>query len=35
MFRLDMGVASVMSALPIMIPLVFLLVRRLGRRTEG
>lgn len=34
MFQLDMGVATVMTALPILIPLVILLVRRLGRRTE-
>jgi multiple sugar transport system permease protein len=34
MFQLDMGVATVMTALPILVPLVILLVRRLGRRTE-
>jgi multiple sugar transport system permease protein len=34
LFQLDMGVATVMTALPILIPLVILLVRRLGRRTE-
>jgi multiple sugar transport system permease protein len=34
MFQLDLGVATVMTALPILIPLVILLVRRLGRRTE-
>jgi len=34
MFQLDMGVATVMTALPVLIPLVILLVRRLGRRTE-
>ena len=35
MFQLDLGVATVMTALPIMIPLVILLVRRLGRRVEA
>ena len=34
LFQLDMGVATVITALPILIPLVILLVRRLGRRTE-
>jgi multiple sugar transport system permease protein len=34
MFQLDMGVATVMTALPVLVPLVILLVRRLGRRTE-
>lgn len=34
LFQLDMGVATVMTALPILVPLVILLVRRLGRRTE-
>jgi multiple sugar transport system permease protein len=35
MFQLDLGVATVMTALPVMIPLVILLVRRLGRRVEA
>jgi multiple sugar transport system permease protein len=34
LFQLDMGVATVITALPVLIPLVILLVRRLGRRTE-
>jgi multiple sugar transport system permease protein len=34
LFQLDMGVATVITALPILVPLVILLVRRLGRRTE-
>lgn len=34
LFDLEMGVATVMTALPILVPLVILLVRRLGRRTE-
>jgi len=34
LFQLDMGVATVMTALPILIPLVILLVRRLGRGNE-
>ena len=34
MFQLDMGVATVITALPVLVPLVILLVRRLGRRTE-
>lgn len=32
--ELDMGVASVMTALPILVPLVIILVRRLGGRIE-
>lgn len=32
--ELDMGVAAVMTALPILVPLVIILVRRLGRRVE-
>lgn len=34
LFQLDMGVATVITALPVLIPLVILLVRRLGRSTE-
>ena len=34
MQELDMGVASVMTALPILVPLVVILVRRLGRRVD-
>ena len=34
MMQLDLGVATVMTALPILIPLVVILVRRLGRRVE-
>jgi hypothetical protein len=29
-----MGVATVMTALPILVPLVFILIRRLGGRVE-
>jgi multiple sugar transport system permease protein len=32
--ELDMGVATVMTALPILVPLVFILIRRLGGRVE-
>ncbi len=34
MQELDMGVASVMTALPILVPLVIILVRRLGRKVD-
>jgi multiple sugar transport system permease protein len=34
MQELDMGVASVMTALPVLIPLVIILVRRLGRKVD-
>jgi multiple sugar transport system permease protein len=34
LMQLDMGVATVMTALPILIPLVILLLRRLGQRVQ-
>ena len=34
MDQLGTGVATVMTALPVLVPLVVLLVRRLGRRVE-